>query len=276
MKCERNFDLMGTGTRIRDMIGTRSRTMFVAMLTLSAPVCAGDLIQGEAAVFATDAGGDGATWALLVAREPWTWHEARACAASLGADLACTPEPASLGFAVAIASSERAFQCAGPWIGGFRAGGGTWDWVAGQPFIGTAWALGRPAQSSMLEAALQLGGQGAPDGTLIDALPGPEAGGATRTAIVRWPKLLDCNGNGAPDQLEIALGSAKDSDGDGAIDGCDPAVPGDLNADGVVNGADLGILLGAWGAAAGNFADLNQDGSVNGIDLGVLLGNWTA
>jgi hypothetical protein len=50
---------------------------------------------------------------------------------------------------------------------------------------------------------------------------------------------------------------------------------GDLNADGSVNGADLGILLGAWGAAdPGEPADLNADGVVDGIDLGILLGNW--
>jgi hypothetical protein len=41
-----------------------------------------------------------------------------------------------------------------------------------------------------------------------------------------------------------------------------------------VNGADLGILLGAWGAAdPGEPADLNADGVVDGIDLGILLGN---
>ena len=50
-------------------------------------------------------------------------------------------------------------------------------------------------------------------------------------------------------------------------------VPGDLNGDGVVNGIDLGILLGAWGARGP--ADLNADGVVNGIDLGILLGNWS-
>lgn len=51
--------------------------------------------------------------------------------------------------------------------------------------------------------------------------------------------------------------------------------PGDVNADGTVNGLDLGILLGSWGpVAAGNPADIDGDGTVNGIDLGVLVGNW--
>jgi hypothetical protein len=50
------------------------------------------------------------------------------------------------------------------------------------------------------------------------------------------------------------------------------ACRGDLNADGAVNGDDLGVLLGAWGA--GGVADLDGNGIVNGDDLGILLGAW--
>jgi len=53
-----------------------------------------------------------------------------------------------------------------------------------------------------------------------------------------------------------------------------PACPADLNNDGQVNGADLGLLLGAWGVCSGCAADLNADGQVNGADLGLLLGAW--
>ncbi len=49
---------------------------------------------------------------------------------------------------------------------------------------------------------------------------------------------------------------------------------GDLNCDGVVDGADLGVLLSAWGSVLGHAADLNGDGVVDGADLGLLLGNW--
>ena len=45
--------------------------------------------------------------------------------------------------------------------------------------------------------------------------------------------------------------------------------------DGVVDGADLALLLGSWGAAGGNGpADLNADGVVDGADIAVLLGSW--
>ncbi len=48
----------------------------------------------------------------------------------------------------------------------------------------------------------------------------------------------------------------------------------DFNCDGVVNGDDLGTLLGEWGLCPGCQADLNDDGRVDGNDLGTLLGLW--
>ncbi|HMN95055.1 MAG TPA: hypothetical protein PKC43_00040 [Phycisphaerales bacterium] len=54
---------------------------------------------------------------------------------------------------------------------------------------------------------------------------------------------------------------------------CLSGCPGDLDGDGVVNGADLGVLLGAFGSAGG-CADLDGSGVVNGADLGILLGSW--
>ena len=49
--------------------------------------------------------------------------------------------------------------------------------------------------------------------------------------------------------------------------------PGDLNCDGIVNGADFGFLLAAWGTTDEN-ADVNGDGSVDGADIGKLLSRW--
>jgi hypothetical protein len=51
-----------------------------------------------------------------------------------------------------------------------------------------------------------------------------------------------------------------------------PCEPADLNCDGSVTGADLGLLLGAWGQAGPG--DLNADGTVDGADLGALLAAW--
>ncbi len=49
--------------------------------------------------------------------------------------------------------------------------------------------------------------------------------------------------------------------------------PADLNDDGVVDGADLGILLTNWGRAG--IGDINGDGIVDGADLGLLLQSWS-
>jgi hypothetical protein len=56
----------------------------------------------------------------------------------------------------------------------------------------------------------------------------------------------------------------------------EPCAAADLDCDGVVNGVDLGLLLGSWGPCPGPSCagDLNRDGAVNGVDLGALLGAW--
>ena len=77
----------------------------------------------------------------------------------------------------------------------------------------------------------------------------------------------------APDEVE---GDRPDPVGDLAIiDTDDRPCPGDLNGDGKVDGADMGLMLGAWGASD-PAADLDGDGDVDGADLGLLLGAWGA
>ena len=59
-------------------------------------------------------------------------------------------------------------------------------------------------------------------------------------------------------------------------DADNPACPEDpdLNGDGLVDGMDLTILLGDWGAPGGP-ADINCDDLVNGFDLSLLLSSWS-
>jgi len=54
-----------------------------------------------------------------------------------------------------------------------------------------------------------------------------------------------------------------------------PCAPADINCDGLVNGADLAVLLGTWGPCQGCPADFTGDGVVSGADLAFLLGNWS-
>jgi hypothetical protein len=51
-----------------------------------------------------------------------------------------------------------------------------------------------------------------------------------------------------------------------------PLCPADLNDDGSVDGADLGILLSAWGSTGA--PDLDGSGAIDGGDLGALLAAW--
>jgi hypothetical protein len=51
---------------------------------------------------------------------------------------------------------------------------------------------------------------------------------------------------------------------------------GDIDASLEVDGADLGLLLGAWGDCEQCAEDLNGDCLVDGADLGVLLSKWGA
>ena len=49
--------------------------------------------------------------------------------------------------------------------------------------------------------------------------------------------------------------------------------PEDLNDDGSVDSADLGLAIAAWGTDDAA-ADLNDDGVVDSADIGLLIAAW--
>lgn len=75
-----------------------------------------------------------------------------------------------------------------------------------------------------------------------------------------------CGGSPVPDMLPFFV--------ELTLAGCS----GDVNGDGTVGGADLAMLLAAWGEACESagacFADLDGDGDVDGADLAELLAAW--
>lgn len=88
-----------------------------------------------------------------------------------------------------------------------------------------------------------------------------------------WTFLTtDCDENGIPDSTDISNGAA-DVDTDGVPDRCELAV-GDLNLNGVIDQADMWIMLGWWGNLIPQYGDLNLDGKVDGYDLGICLGRF--
>lgn len=88
---------------------------------------------------------------------------------------------------------------------------------------------------------------------------------AGQGAIGTVAELVELSTNGGPgDMLLHAVGVDAGATG-----------PADLNCDGNVDAADLGVLLAAWGRRCdGCPEDLSNDGQIGGDDLGVLLGAW--
>ncbi|HMN96693.1 MAG TPA: hypothetical protein PKC43_09635 [Phycisphaerales bacterium] len=97
-------------------------------------------------------------------------------------------------------------------------------------------------------------------------------GCAVNPSFVRLePVGADCNRNGIDDAIEILTGDVQDLDGDWIPDEC-ATCGADLDGNGIVDGADLGVLLGSWGAPGAG--DLDGNGVVDGADLGLLLAAW--
>jgi len=144
----------------------------------------------------------------------------------------------------------------------------------------------------------------APSGWFVSStlgLPAPQTGAMRHGAMYRDTILVpvqdgsacrmhvyalrDCNFNGLGDDSEVAGGLSQDANANGVPDLCEctisPGLPscciGNLNADLVVDGSDLGVLLASWGPCAATcVADLNADAVVNGADLGIMLNVWGA
>lgn len=82
---------------------------------------------------------------------------------------------------------------------------------------------------------------------------------ASRTAAGQGPDPLFVEGYGLARALPAAMHGLSAAD---------------LNFDGTVNGADLGMLLSQWNLAEPLYGDLNGNGTVSGADLGMLLTQW--
>lgn len=116
---------------------------------------------------------------------------------------------------------------------------------------------------------------------LIVGVPGDDEGGGNMGAAYFFAGLLDidCNQNNTPDGCDIADGTSADLNNNGVPDECEPANPGDINGDGVIDIDDLLIVVGSWGPCpappAACPADVVADGDVNIDDLLLVIANWS-
>ncbi len=114
-------------------------------------------------------------------------------------------------------------------------------------------------------------GSGISSTTTQFGLPGATEPGPTKFEEIGERQQFNLTGG---DSLTVQVTLFfKDADGYVA-----PACPADLTHDGVVDGADMTVLFGYWGAVTSCPADLPADldgnGTVGPSDLVVLLDNW--
>ena len=187
-------------------------------------------------------------------------------AAFLAANLQTATEDTWIGLVQTIGSAEPS------------AG---WHWTTGEAFVFSDWTAGAPD-----DGATSVDGE--ENNAILLAAGGWNDWNSANTAsaLIEWSDAEndcdannvpdscdpDCDNDGVPNTCEIAAGAA-DFDLNGIPDSCEYAA-GDLNHDGCVNGADLAMLLDAWGSTTSVIADLDHNGSVEAGDLAILLGNW--
>ena len=59
--------------------------------------------------------------------------------------------------------------------------------------------------------------------------------------------------------------------------GCPEEIAADIDGNGRVDGADMGLLIARWGPCLDEpcAEDINGDNEVNGGDLGILIASWS-
>jgi hypothetical protein len=250
----------------------------VAALVIAIPASA---VAQQASQWRVEDGGNGHWYRVSVASPGISWTAADAAAAGQGGYLASVLSGAESAFVATLASATpRAFTSnpggneVGPWLGGTRIlGTNGWRWTSGEAWGYTQWCAGEPN-----------GGSGEPyvhlmrNGSTIcwnDRENNAFASG-NPSYVIEYS--ADCNGDGVVDFGQILSGHLSDVNANGVPDCCETGQQcgciADIFVDGVVNGADLGVVLSQWGQGAGAASDINRDGVVDGADLAILLGNW--
>jgi hypothetical protein len=223
-------------------------------------------------------GGNG-HWYAVSALSTDCWDQARSAADSSGGYLATLTSAPESQF---LANLLRRVAGSNVAVGGFKdLSTGLWTWVTDEPWQYTNWQSGEPGCCLPNEWWLDVNSSTGRWRDRVQCIT--ESVAFPGMMVTEWS--ADCNSDGVVDLGQILSRQLDDSNSNGVPDVCEcassPGLPaccaGNLNDDPAVDGADLGILLNAWGTcAAPCAADLNRDGFVDGADLGTLLGNWGA
>jgi parallel beta-helix repeat protein len=205
-----------------------------------------------------------------------------------GGGIACSSSSPLLQNCTIVANS--ASQGGGVFISGVGAGGSFAQFdlcvISANDAAGAGGGLYNSGLLLVTGSTLEFNQAGAPGGALFTVSGATSAvgdsyfclnapnnvGGAPFTDLTGNVLGEDCNSNGICDLDEIA-GGAEDKNQNNQLDDCELA-RGDLNLDGVINAADLSVLLNFWGAVNPPAGDLNRDGVVSAADLSIMLNNW--
>ena len=225
-------------------------------------------------------GGNGHWYRGRAFQSVTSWSIAEFTAKSLGGYLATGTGSAEAAMLFRVSGHPSLWNSRfGPWLGGYQdtaapdfaepAGG--WRWVTGEAWFEN-WGASEPNNVGGNENHLHFitsFEKGIPARRWND-FPG-NGGGYVKACIIEWS--ADCDSDGIVDYGQILRGERPDANANGVPDGCECLA--DLNSDGYIQGADLGLMLSSWGTApAGTAADVNRDGAVDGNDLGLLLAAW--
>jgi hypothetical protein len=219
------------------------------LMTTALAVAIASAATAEPAEWPVAEGGNGHLYEVVTQAEGVTWAEANQIAIARGGHLVTLHSEAENSFAFQLlmdvdpVGEDIDGVGGGAWIGAFQPPAseeplGDWQWATGEPWDFTAWSTNQPNNSG-----------GEQDWALFWRVPNNGEWQDTfetrllRYFIVEWgtaPCPADLDLNGAVDGADLGLML-------GLWGNPDPVLPADLNGDGIVDGADLGLLLGAWG-----------------------------
>ena len=254
-------------------------------------------LAGDAVQWRVEDGGNGHWYRIDLIAEGITWTQSKSHAESVGGHLATISSASENTCLSALVGTSgpwfsrfgNATAFDGPWIGGFReTTQGPWQWVTGEPWGFTAWCSNQPSSDYCPngETRLSIKRDAWCDsnfnwGDINETGYCPPFITTMGGMLIEWD--ADCNSDGMVDYGQILAGTIADANSNGIPDTCEcatkPSLPtcciGDIYHDGIVNGADLGIVLAEWGPVTPTTnSDLDHNGRVDGADLGLLLAHW--
>jgi hypothetical protein len=226
--------------------------------------------QGAAVQWKVSDGGNGHWYELRELPNRPTCAQAAAMAQASGARLVALEDASENNFFKNLRCSQAKQHLSG-WQDLSRVGG-LWVWGSGESFEYQSWSPGQPDGGGT--ATIDWSGPNGQCDSLTWGDEGCETGNLPSSLFLEWS--ADCNNDGIVDYGQILDGTMEDANSNGIPDVCEiTCSDADLYRNGLVDGADLGILLSEWGpATASTTSDLDGDGTVGGGDLGLMLSYW--